>query len=721
VNRSTPARRRRRKEGRQGSGAPVGRATEEIPRAEAGAPARRPRFRRLILSLILVATTFVVYGPALHGAFLFDDDSLLTSSAIVKAADGLRRIWFTTQPLDYWPLTNSSFWLEWRLWGLNPTGYHVTNVVLHVGSAFLLWAILCRLSIPGGWLAAMIFALHPVSVQSVAWIAQRKNALSMLFFLLSIYWYLKIVEGAGDDAARDGPEAVATDRLARLRAYWLSLAAFVLAMLSKGSVAILPGALLLLIWWRRGRVRVRDLVEAAPFFAVAVVFTLVNMWFQARMPGGARDATMLERILGAAGVVWFYLGKALAPTGLMFVYPQWEIRADELRWWAPALAAAIATALLVWQRRRPVARALLFAWAFFCLALIPVMGFTDVYFMKYSLVADHYEYVALAGVAAAVAAGLVRGLERFESIMRPRIVLAASWRAALVLPLAVVAWSHAHLFASAETFYRTGVASNPAAWVLQNNLGALLIEQSKNEEAADHLREALRLQPDLVQAHNNLCDAAAHLRRTDEALVECSRAVRDSPNRASAHDSLGMALASAGRLAEARREFETALRLNPDSVEAHYNLADVLREAGEPATAVDHYRAVIRAWPEAVGARSGLGRALEALGAAADAEAAFRDAIRLDPSAAEPHRNLAELLLERGRFEEAVAEYRQAIAHEAPLPETRNNLGVALARLGRLAEAEEQFRAALALDPTLEDARANLAKIGRGLPARRGP
>ncbi len=649
---------------------------------------------------MLVAATVLVYAPALHGSFLFDDDSLLTNSAIVKAADGLRRIWLTTEPLDYWPLTNSSFWIEWRLWGMNPVGYHVTNVVLHIGSALLLWAVLRRLSIPGCWLAAMLFALHPVNVQSVAWIAQRKNTLSMFFFLLSILWYLRVPGNSRGGSARW---------------YWLSFGAFVLAMLSKGSVAILPGVLVLLIWWRRRRVTFRDVVALVPFFAVAAGLTIVNMWFQARMPGGVRDVTGLERVLGAAGVLWFYLAKAVWPAGLTFVYPQWDVRSGELAWWLPLLGAAGVTGVLVWQRHRPFARALLFAWAFFALALLPVMGFTDVYFMKYSLVADHYEYLALAGVAAAVAAGLVRALASLESALPPRLAPAALWRGALLGVLGAAAWSHTHVFASAETFYRTGVANNPSAWVLQNNLGALLIEQGKNDEAAAHLREALRLHPDFPQAHNNLCDAATHLRRVEEALAECSAAVRNSPNRASAHDGLGVALASTGHLTEARAEFETALRLNPGSIEARYNLADVLRASGQPAAAAEQYRAVLRAWPDASGAHNGLGRALDELGDSRGAERAFRDAIRLDPAAADPHRNLADLLVELGRVDEAVAEYRRALARDAQSAETHNNLGVALARAGRVAEAGEQFRAALALDPALEDARANLARItGRG-------
>ncbi len=454
-------------------------------------PARARRWTLLGIFL-LSASTLLAYWPVLRGGLLFfDDDSMLTNNVLVKAADGLQRMWFTTQAVDYWPVTNSSLWLEWRLWGANPAGYHVTNVLLHIAASLLLWAVLRRLALPGAWLAAMLFALHPVNVQSVAWIAQRKNTLSMVFFLLSVAAFLRHDDGASDAPA--GPEAGRRGRpRAKSRApalvapaarggvdrwYGLSFAAFVLAMLSKGSVAILPGVLLLLIWWRRDRITARDVAEMVPFVIVAGALTIVNMSLQARMPGGTRDVTALERLLGAGGVVWFYLSKALVPVKLTFIYPQWDVRPDELRWWAALAGVAAVTAVLVWQRRRPAARALLFAWTYFCLALFPVMGFTDVYFMKYSLVADHYQYLAIVGVLACVAAGLTRGLGRLEAGASLRhLVPGALWRAALLAVVGSLAWGQARVFADAETFYRTALSRNPAAWVLQNNLGALLLE-----------------------------------------------------------------------------------------------------------------------------------------------------------------------------------------------------------------------------------------------------
>ncbi len=261
-----------------------------------------------------------------------DDDLLLTNNPIVKAPDGLARFWFSTEPAEYYPISNSTLWLEWRLWGLHPTGYHITNLVLHVAAALLLWAILMQLSIPGAFLAALLFAVHPVNVESVAWIVQRRNVLAMLFFLLSIYTYLK------------------AEHRANLW-YWLCLVLFVLAMLSKGSVAILPVVLLGLTWWQRGRISAGEWARLAPFFVLAAALTALNVWFQTHGSGEAiRAATFPQRLAGAGAVVWFYLSKALLPLDLSFLYPDWPIETGRLLWWLP-LAAALVVTVALWTRR----------------------------------------------------------------------------------------------------------------------------------------------------------------------------------------------------------------------------------------------------------------------------------------------------------------------------------------------------------------------------------
>jgi tetratricopeptide (TPR) repeat protein len=547
----------------------------------------------------------IVYWPAVHGGFVFDDDMLLSRSQLIQAGDGLRRIWLTSEPIDYWPITNTAFWLEWRLWGTGPTGYHLVNVALHAACALTLWGILRRLDVPGAFWAAALFALHPLNVQSVAWIAQLKNTLALFWSLIASALFLRSRYGSGLQPARRGPaEAGPSDEHHRDKSYWLSVVAFTLAMLSKGSVAMLPAILLLIVWWQRGTIGKRDLVRVMPFIAVALALTAVNLWFQGRGAGPIRDLTLLERVLGAGTVIWFYLGKAVAPVGLLFMYPQWQIDAGDWRWWIGA-AAAVAVTVVLWRRRRkPIDRALLVAWFVFCAALVPVMGLTDVYFMKYSAVADHYAYAALIGVAALVAAALASAPKPLRSV-GPVCVAAV---------LAALTWRQAHLYANGETLYRATLSANPSAWALQNNLGALLIDAGRDEEGAKHLREALRLNADLVAAHNNLCLAAVHLQRFDDALVECAEGARNYPGDASPRRNLGIAFLAQGRLPDAERQLEAALSLNPADAEAHYNLAHLLRISGRLREAVPHYREVVRLRPDSIVAREALDSALRELG-----------------------------------------------------------------------------------------------------------
>ena len=267
---------------------------------------------------------------------------------MIRAADGLRRFWLTTEAYDYWPLTSTTYWIEWRLFGLDPLGYHVTNLVLHAAEALLLWTILSRLRSGGAFLAALLFAVHPVNVESVAWIAQRKNLVAMLFLELALLFYLW--------SDPDAPQTEETRKAPANRWYWLSLAAFLLAMLGKGSAAVLPLILLLVAWWRRGRVGVRDLKRVAPFFPLAAGMVLVNIWFQTHGNGPIRDATPVERLLGAGTVLWFYLAKALMPLRLAFIYPEWHIDPRRAVWWVPLASAIGVSGLLRFAARRGDAR-----------------------------------------------------------------------------------------------------------------------------------------------------------------------------------------------------------------------------------------------------------------------------------------------------------------------------------------------------------------------------
>ncbi len=414
------------------------------------------------------------------------------------------------------------------------------------------------------FLAALLFAVHPANVESVAWIEQRKNTLALVFFLLSILWYLH------DDGGRERTEGEAEkSRECKKRRlgtagswYWLSLAAFLLAMFSKGSVAILPVMLLLIVWWQRGQITKWDLVRSVPFFILAAVLTPVIVWFVTHDFGDTvRNADFTERLLGAGAVVWFYLSKALLPIQLVFVYPQWQIPSGVTTWCLPLLGVVAVTGLLWWNRGCLWGRSLLFAWSWFCIALIPVMGLTDVGFMRFSLVADHYQQIALIGPVALASAGWATWRSHARSAAKPGFTLLAG---VAIGVLALLAWRQSCLFADPITLYRDTLANNPACSMIHNNLGLVLCDRGRLDEGINHLQLALRLTPNYAEAHNNLGVALAKTDRAQEAIEQLQAALELTPDYPEAHFNLGLIFAAQNRLEDAIRQYRESLRLRPN-------------------------------------------------------------------------------------------------------------------------------------------------------------
>jgi tetratricopeptide (TPR) repeat protein len=668
---------------------------------------------------LLFAVTAIAYIPAYRGEFVFDDVTFLVQNNLIRAGNGLARFWFSTDQTDFWPVTYSSFWLEWRLWGMNPAGYHAVNVGLHIAEALLLWSILRRLGVRGAYVAAFLFAVHPVNVESVAWIIQLKNLLAMLFFLLAVFWFVRAAAFGGPI----GPSPGLRDEGGRAERVWdtpylLSLGSFALAMLSKGSVAILPLVLLGLIAWRR-RLATRDLVLTLPFFAVAGILAVTDIWFQRHGTNEVfRDAGALERLLGAGAVVWFYLGKALLPLNLVFVYPQWHIRAGDPLWWVP-LAAAVAATALLYRGRSGRARPGLFAWGYFCTALVPVMGFTDVYFMKFSLVADHYQHLAIIGVVGFVAFAWA-AWDRAEAGKRPHSALrpSAAVAAAAILGLAFLTWEQCHIYRDPETLWTRVLERNPGSVLAQNSLGNVLYSSGRVSAAIARYEQELRVDPGVPDAHNNLGMVFAGQGRLPEATAELETALRLKPNYPDALVNLGTVLQKEGRTLEAIADFGKALRLDPSNAEAHSDMGIALAAAGQPEEAVSEFGKAVRLKPDYADAYCNLGNALSALGRLPDAIGAYGEALRIKPDDVAAHAGLGAALADSGRFQEAVPHDEAAVRLNPGLTETHYNLGNALAQTGRLPEAIAQFGEALRLRPDYAEAHANLGialfNAGRG-------
>ena len=637
-----------------------------------------PLFSVLAGVALIVVAAFVVYLPSLNGGFIFDDEALVINNSIINASDGLYRIWFTTEPYEYYPVAYSMSWCELRLWGMNPTGYHVTNFILHVIESLLIWIILRKLFIPGAFLAAFIFAVHPVNVESVAWIAQWRNTRAMLFFLLSILCYLKMeaLPSFLQNSLYQKTSPLTPGHYVSGRSpiwYWLSLVLFILAMLSKGSVVVLPVLLLGIIWWLRPLTR-WDLARVVPFIVIAVIFTVVNVWFQTKDTGEViRTATFTERLLGAGGVVWFYLYKALIPIDLAFVYPQWHIQSGSPLWWLPLLAVLAATAVLWWYRKS-WSRPFLFAWGFFCAALLPVLGITDVGFMKYSLVADHYQHIAIIGAITLVAAGWSVWYQRTRGGTRWAATFAAILAAGV---LSFLTWRQSAIYNDAYTFYRIALEKNPDCWMAYNNLGLLLDNAGRPKEAMAYYEKALSLKPDDANHHYNIGLVLAKLGRQQEAIEHYKQALTLKPNYVEAQNNLGVALFTSGRFQEAIEHYQQALRLNPNHPEAHNNLGLVLAKIGRPLDAIKQYEQTLALKPDYPETYNNLGNAYKALGQYQRAITHYEQALRLNPDYIDAHNNLGLALFRTGRPQEAIGHYQQILRLKPDIVNVYYNLALA--------------------------------------------
>jgi len=617
-----------------------------------------------VLLPVLLLIALAAYQPAWHGAMLWDDDFHITRPEL-RSLQGLRQIWFSIGATpQYYPVVHSAFWLQHTVWGDDTLGYHLVNITLHAVSAFLLALILRRLKARGAILAAVVFALHPVQVESVAWMTELKNTLSGTFYMAAAFAYLDF------DASRRAPR------------YALALLLFALALLSKTVTATLPAALLVVFWWQRGRLEwQKDVLPLLPFFVVGIAGGLTTAWFERTLIGaeGAAFAfTFVERTLIAGRVIWFYLATLLWPAHLVFIYPRWDV--SQQVWWQYLypLGALVLTAAL-W-RLRTWSRAPLAAFLFFVGTLFPALGFLNVYPFRFSFVADHFQYLAGIGIIALGASGLALLADRWQTDKRA----AVGGAVVVAALLSVLTWNQSHLYADAETLYRETIARNPSCWMAHNNLGELKLQSTPDNlaEAMTHFADALRLYPTYPEAHNNMGIGLLRTGRIDEAIAQFAAAVRDKPTYLGAHANLALALAQGGRLPEAAAEYVTTLRLRPDSATAHTNLGVVLAQMGRLQDSLPH----------------------------------LREAVRLQPNDASGYYALGSVLQGLDQTDAAIAQYREALAHGpgAEAANIHNDLGLALGKLGRMDDAAAEFREALRLKPDFGDARGNLAKAIAG-------
>ena len=604
---------------------------------------------------------------------------------------------------QYIPLTATSFWVDYQVWGFRTLPYHVENILLHGFAAILFWRMLRRLKAPGAWLAGAILALHPMMVESTAWITERKNVLSTVLFFSSLFAY-------GQFTGFWEPEKPGADRGREAwRKYWLALFLFLAALLAKGTTFSLPPLLLLLCWWKRGRLRWReDILAVVPFFVLAIGLGLFNSWIEKHHLGAQGSAwafTFAERCLIAGRALWFYAGKLLWPANLSFIYPRWIIDTHALAQWLFPVSAVAALAGL-WLARKRLGRGPAVAVYFFAGSLAPLLGFMNIYFMRYSFVCDHWSYLPSLGLIALAAAVVVRAAEKIRQPAAPIIF------AVLVLPvLAVLTWRESAMYSNVEQLYLTTLKRNPAATMAHINLSQYYIATGRLDDAIDHLELAVQQDPAEPIAHRKLGVALAQQGRAADAIAQFQKAIALKPDFEGAYFSLGDTYYHQGRLADATEQFQKTVETDPTFTLAYNNLGAIRTQQGHPEDAIAYYEQAVKAQPADPNAQSTLGQALLDQGRLDEALPHFAKAAELAPDAAVPCNNFARALLMKGQVDTAIKLLRQALEIQPDYRDAHFNLGEALARKGQLDEAMWHFQKVVEMDPRTGEAHRNLAIV----------
>ena len=584
--------------------------------------------RRWFGAAVMVVCIIVAFSPALRAGFIWDDNDHLTENPCIVGPDGLKDVWTTARAV-YYPLVLTTFWALHKLVGLNPFPYHLLNLILHSASALLLWYILRRLEVRAAWLGTFLWALHPVTVESVAWVTELKNTQSCFFYLLSIAFFLKAYE------QRPGN-----------RLFALSLISFVLAITSKPATIMLPLVLALCLWWKKKVVSKRDLILLLPFFLIsgtAAVWTVIEQRFHSGAAGPGWDLTTAQRLVVAGRAVWFYLGKLIWPHPLIFIYPRWKIEAVRPLDFIP-LFAVIGGLLFLWFKRNGVFRPAFFAAAYFVVSLFPVLGFFNVYFFIYSFVSDHFQYLAcMAPLALMASAGAVA----FGRGRRSRI-LGGVLAATVLLLLGTLTWWQALSYRDNETLYRTTIEKDPHSWMAQFNLGLLLVKRHETEEAIHYLRGAAMERPD-AKTNATVASALRDSGQLDEAISYDEKAIQADPTYLAAHVGLATAYQEKQEPDLAISEYQKALQLRPGSPEIHQDLAGLLFEQRRYDEALLHIQETIKAEPKSANAHVILGSILMVQDLTDQAITEYSKAVELDPNNADAHYNLGTAYLKTGQ------------------------------------------------------------------------
>ncbi len=649
---------------------------------------------------ILVAATLLAYIPAFFAGFVFDDTMhILLSPTMTYSWDSLAAIWFKPAwTPQYYPVTHTVWWLEYQLWGFTPLGYHLVNLVLHLGVVFLLWRLLHRLGLDWrvAWLAAALFALHPVHVESAAYVSELKNVLSAVFYLVAALCYWRFHAGTGTSASA----RTAGDIRTSWRWYGCALVLFLAALLSKTVTASLPAAMLLIIWWKDDRIRWHDVRRLVPFFILGIGLGLTTAWLERHQVGTAAfehdfGFSPADRILIAGRAVWFYFTKLLWPTNLTMNYVRWTIEPSAWRQWLFPIAAVVAIGAL-WLGRRVLGRGPLVAILFFCGTLFPALGFVDVYPFRYSFVSDHYQYLATIGVLVLMALVWVRLWRWWRSAPAITPLLAA---APLLVLLGILTWQHTWTFKDDRTLWEDAVAKNPQSWLGHFNLSSLWLAEGDLDQAMQHMQQAMELRPNAIECRNRYATILSMQGRRDDAIAYLRSLIRDDLADDSTYLTLVGLLVQEHAFEEALQHAQHVVAIARDVKRVLWAPGAVLLAAGRAEEARKVLETAVQVGPLRMENHQYLAQALLALDRVAEATASFQMAARILPHSPDLQSQVSELLWRQGRRQEALRHLAYAVEAAPEAPMLRVTFAERLMTAGAERKGLRQLRKAAELAP----------------------
>jgi tetratricopeptide (TPR) repeat protein len=619
------------------------------------------RHRTRILSAGLFLLVVIAYIPTCWAGYIWDDSDHVFANQTLRSVSGLWRMWTVPTSLPQWyPLVHTTFWLEYHLWGANPVGYHIDNVLLHAGATVLLWILLCRLNVRGAWLAAAIFGVHPVHVESVAWISERKNTLSTFFYLCAALSYLKW-DGDLLGSAASGEQLAA--REGKWKWYSITLLLYAAALFSKTVACSFPAAIVLAHWWKRGRVSVRTVLGLVPMFTIGLILALTTAWLErahvkavgaswkfASTPVGE----LVARTLIAGRALWFYASKLLVPWPLAFMYSRWHIHV-RAAWQYVFPIAALGAVLALHRLRHRMGRGPLFGVMFFMITLVPALGFFNIYPMRFSFVADHFQHLASVGLTTLLAVGLARLAGRY-----PRT--GAAMCAGLLLALASLTAAQCTIYYDAQTLWQDTVNKTPDSWMVYTNLGHAMESDNRPLDAIPYHETALRLAPDIPDTHENVAVARMLQHRYEDAEREFHLALAIDPNFVPAITDLGKLEYFYHHDAMAAEAlYQRALSFSPADAPANYAYAVLLEQRGDLEAALAHYRAAAAVSPDDFDTEYDQGSVLLKLKRPTEAIEPLRWATQLQPRSGRAWINLRAAYTMAGQPDQAAACAREAL------------------------------------------------------------